>query len=255
MLSILDNRWVSRAGNVSFLVGTLWSVWKLIGGNTVNSLALVLIGIGLILAVSQRLPRSPQFASDSPETNVFTGSNLKARADNDWTTVNFRLVGLPLYNVAKSTNAGAKEVTAIIGVFKPPGKVLIDRAHGLWRELEKLPKEEVPKAPTTGVARGIHFAPDRQRHVLNVLVQQFTENTPSPAWHIARDPLELSPRGFALPAGEYLMSITLRGPDLRKPVRLTFDLIIPMQGKDMSEENAPILIEHGRPEPDWIENQ
>ena len=111
------------------------------------------------------------------------------------------------------------------------------------------------KAPKTGIARGVDFAPDRQRHVLNVLAQPQINSKPEPYWIVARDPLELSTSGFQLPGGEYMMSITLRSPSLRKPVRLTYDLILPALGLAKGESKEPLLIEHGRPQPDWIDTQ
>ena len=130
----------------------------------------------------------------------------------------------------------------------------LDRAHGLWRELEDSPYQ-AHKAPKTGIARGVHFAPDRQRHVLNVLAQPQIDNESQPYWLVARDPLELSSNGFKLPGGEFLMSITLRSPDLRRPIRLTYDLILPGPHRAPGAYTEPVLIERQRPQPDWIDTQ
>ena len=136
LVRLIDHPWISRAGNVSFLVGSAWSILKLAQGSSINTLALLLIVMGLLCMGIQLFPRGPEFASDASESNVFTGSKAKIKLKGEWAPISFRLVGLPLYNYARSPKAAAKEVTAVVAVFKPPGKVLLDRAHGLWRESE-----------------------------------------------------------------------------------------------------------------------
>jgi hypothetical protein len=55
VLDLLDHRWLNRAGNASFLGGLVWSIWKFIGGNPVNALAIVLMVVGIALMSAQRV--------------------------------------------------------------------------------------------------------------------------------------------------------------------------------------------------------
>lgn len=46
-MRILDNRWVGRAGNVSFLGGILWAAGKIAAGNPLNAGIFVLLALGV----------------------------------------------------------------------------------------------------------------------------------------------------------------------------------------------------------------
>lgn len=55
VLDLLDHRWLNRAGNLGFLAGLVWSAWGFIGSNPVNTAAVVLMAVGIVLMAAPKV--------------------------------------------------------------------------------------------------------------------------------------------------------------------------------------------------------
>ena len=218
------------------------------------------------------LDASAQFLTGEPLTTASVGTRLK-RKITEWVPINLRVISIPCFVVASEREAEALQVSALVKVFAtedfeelwpPPGVVehgsdpnvprpegdppiprrwtageCIDRAHGRWRDLAVEPIGE--GMPAEGVVRALHFHPNEQRHLLDVLVQERPHTRLHPGWHVARDPVELYTRGVALPTGTYRLVLSLQHAAAEHPARFAYDLEIPPDDGSEGSATQPSL--------------
>lgn len=93
MLALLDNRWVARAGNLSFLAGLVVLLVRVVRGLPLTALVALLLAVGVVLMALPHLARllgqsatavpSPAVSPKVPTAPVAAPALFKAQGTND----------------------------------------------------------------------------------------------------------------------------------------------------------------------------
>jgi hypothetical protein len=174
--------------------------------------------------------------ADPPTANTFESLRARTGGSGNMRPIGVRVLTLPIYNDAELL--GEEDLHGVVASIKlmPQDGGQAQLSHGRWRELEVAPISDT--SVQAGLARSAVFSADGQRHLLDVLICQEDGAPELLGWKLAADPSEASLFNGVLPPGQYILTVTLRSPDLEGSAKLDYQLLIP---------DADQIIGHGPP--------